>query len=85
MAWYIAVSIAQENVVQKYPLECITEPCMIEIAEYIPTTLYHWQVNANNSHRSNGIILTITPKVILIEYPIILFNFAENHQFIIQN
>jgi len=41
MAWYIAVSIAQENVVHKYLLECITEPCMIEIVEYIPTMANH--------------------------------------------
>jgi len=35
-------------------LECITEPCMIEIVEYIPKMANHWQVNVNNSHCSRG-------------------------------
>ena len=37
-----------------YLLECMTEPCMIEIVEYIPTMTNHWQVNVNNSHFSYG-------------------------------
>jgi len=32
--WCIAVSIAQQNVVHMYLLECIIEPCMIENGIY---------------------------------------------------
>jgi len=52
--WYIAVSIALENGCIKHLLECITEPCMIDIVEYVPIMANHWQFNVNNSHCSYG-------------------------------
>ena len=75
MAWYIAVSIAQENVVRKYLSECITEPCMIESGIYQqwqttdrPMLITHIVLMAEFFDKLNALIYALTAYSYVAKY-----------------